>query len=305
MIDRLRREHLAQLKRLAVFAVVVDAGSLTGAGKRLGLAKSAVSRYVRELEDELGAPLLLRTTRKLQLTEDGQRVFADCERLVESAVLATHRVQQAGEALRGTLHIASQQAFGQAVVLPALRSFMRAHPELDVRLSFGDQMVNLVDHAVDLTFRVGAVGETAAYIAKKVYTARYRLFASEAFVQRHGVPKTPDELEQLDWVLHGLGPQPDRWTLQRGSQTWNLTVPSRLQANDSAALVAAAQAGLGVVGVLDFEGGSDDLGLVQLVPDCSVVPEIPVFALYPQRKFVPARVRAFLDHFEQYVDSVR
>ena len=291
--------HFARLKHLAVFAVVVDAGSFTKAGQRLGIAKSAVSRYVRELEEEVGVELLARTTRKLVLTEPGERFYVDCARFVEAAADSFDAVEPDAHLL-GSLHLGATQAFGRHVLLPAIDTFLQQHPRLSVQMSLDDRLVDLVAQGIDLSFRIGSPGTSPSYVARKIAVTRFELFASPAFAARHDLTRVKT-LERVLWVLSPLGPNPDVWTLRKGKRTTTVRTRSRLLTDSAEVAADAGERGMGIVGLPSFMRPRSDT-LVPVLSSWVIEPELPVFAVYPRRRFVSPRVRGFLDHLERYLD---
>lgn len=294
-MEQFRPAHFAKLKHLAVFAIVVDSGSFTKAGKRLRLAKSAVSRYVSELEEEVGVALLTRTTRKLVLTEAGQRFHVDCARLVEAATDSFDSVE-ADTHLLGSLHLGATQSFGSHVLVPAVKTFLDRHPRLSVQLSLHDRHVDLVSEGIDLSFRIGSPGTAPSYISRKIATMRFELFASPAFVDAHDL-STVAKLESLPWVLSSLGPAPNVWTFRKGRGSTSIQVETRLLTDSAESAVRAAELGMGLVGLPNFMR-PDGAKLVRVLPDHVVEPELPIYAVYPQRRFVSPRVSGFLAHLE-------
>lgn len=299
-MEQFRPAHFAQLKHLAVFALVVDSASFTKAAKRLGIAKSAVSRYVSELEEEVGVSLLRRTTRTLVLTGAGERFYSDCARFVEAAVDSFDSVEPDVHLL-GSLHIGTTYAYGRHVVLPAIHTFLGLHPKLSIQMSLNDRFVDLVTHGIDLTFRVGSAGHAPSYISRKIASTRYKLFASSAFLKEHKVTSL-QALERAPWVLSSLGPNPDSWTFRKGpnaKKTHTLRVQSRLMTDSAEVGVHAAQLGMGIVGLPDFMcGGEITDTLEEILPDYQVEGDLGIYAVYPRRKFVSPRVSGFLAHLE-------
>ncbi len=293
-----RPAHFTHLKHLAVFAVVVEAGSFTKAGARLGMGKSAVSRYVSELEEHVGVSLLRRTTRRLFLTDAGERFHAECARVAGAAVDAMASVETRSHLL-GSLHIGATYAFGRYVVLPSLNTFMAQHPELSVELSLNDRFVDLVAHGIDLSFRVGSPGHAPSYVSRRIGQMRYRLYASPRFLEERGPIKTPTQAAKVPWLLTQLGPNPDRWVFKRGKRSWPVRPPSRFRSDSAEVLVHAGELGMGLVGLPDFmsaeleAGGAD---LQRVLPKHQIEPDIPIYAVYPRRRFISPRVAGFLEH---------
>lgn len=297
-MQQFRPAHFARLKHLAVFAIVVDSGSFTNAGKRLGLAKSAISRYISELEEEVGVELLTRTTRTLVLTEPGERFYVGCARFVEAATDSFDAIEPDTHLL-GSLHLGATQAFGRHVLLPAVNTFLELHPRLSVQMSLHDRLVDLVAQGIDLSFRIGSAGTAPSYVSRKIATTWFELFASRDFVDAHDV-SSPAALESLPWVLSPLGPNPDSWTFRKGPTTTTIKVRTRLLNDSAEVAVHAGELGMGVIGIPDFMRPDSD-ALVPVLPDHQVEPELPVYAVYPRRRFISPRVSGFLAHLEQYL----
>lgn len=295
---KFRHAHFAQLKHMAVFAIVVDSGSFTKAGTRLGIAKSAVSRYVSELEERVGTSLLRRTTRRLHLTDAGERFFVECARLVEAAVDSVESIEP-GSKLVGSMCIGATVAHGQCVVVPAVQSFLELHPELDIRLDLSDRFVDLVEHGIDLAVRVGSRGPTPHYISRKIGVTRYRLFATQKLLDAHPPIATPADAERMPWVLGHNGPNPTVWEFRKGETSTVIDVRARCTISSISARVSAAELGMGLIGVPDFMV-TDDLAarFVELLADYQIEPEIPIYAVYPSGRFISPRVAAFVAHLE-------
>lgn len=292
-MDQFQPAHFARLKHLAVFATVVDCGSFTKAGKRLGIAKSAVSRYVSELEDSVGVSLLVRTTRKLVLTDAGQRFYVDCARMIEAATDSFDSVGP-NHHLLGSLHIGATAAFGRHVLVDAVKSFQELHPRLSVQMSLHARFVDLVEQGIDVSIRIGSAGHAPSYVTRKIGSMRFQLYASNAFAAEHDL-STPRKLERVPWVLSPLGPTPDQWTFRRGRRTWTITAQSQLLTDSAEVSVRAAEIGMGVTGLPDFMQRLPK-SLVRVLPQYVIEPELPIVAVYPQRRFVSPRVRGFLAH---------
>lgn len=300
-MEHFRPQHFSRLKHLAVFAMVAEAGSFTATAKRLGIAKSAVSRYVSELEEHLGVLLLRRTTRRLVLTETGERVLADSARLLEAAVDSFDAVA-ADAPLQGTLNIGATYAFGSHVVLPASQSFLEQNPDLSIHMSLNDRFVDLATHGIDLTFRIGSPGDVPSYISRKIGSMRFELFASPTYVRAHDL-STPLALERALWLLNPLKPAPDEWRLRRGDERCTIRVTSRLSSDSTEVAVEGARLGMGIVGIPSFMAPTGDDQLVAVLPEYEVEPELSIYAVYPRRKFVSPRVSAFLSHLERHAAS--
>lgn len=301
-MEQFQPAHFARLKHLAVFAIVVDSGSFTKAGQRLGLAKSAVSRYVSELEDEVGVELLTRTTRRLSLTEAGERFYVDCARFIEAATDSFDSIEAEAHLL-GSLHLGATQAFGRHVLLPAVKTFLERHPRLSIQMSLHDRHVDLVAQGIDLSFRIGSAGTAPSYVSRKIGTTRFELFASPRFVRDHDVSSVA-KLESLLWVLSPLGPNPDVWTFRRGRRTTTIRAQTRLLTDSAEVALHAGELGMGLVGVPNFMRPKKKT-LVPVLPEYLIEPELSIHAVYPRRRFVSPRVSGFLAHLEENLGASR
>ncbi|MEJ2129410.1 MAG: LysR family transcriptional regulator [Woeseiaceae bacterium] len=260
-----------RFEELQAFVAVVETGSFTAAADRLDAAKSAVSRRVSALEDRLGVQLLRRTTRRLNLTDTGRsfyehsaRILADLDE-AEAAVLQEH-----GE-LRGTLRIALPLSFGLHHMCEPVARFSRQHPRVHFDLDLNDRRVDLVQEGMDLALRIGRLSDSSL-IARKLFDARTVVCAAPAYLEKHGVPETPDDL---------------------------------LTASNGDFLEEAAKQGLGIVMQPTFIAGEAICNgeLVPILQDYEW-PVTPAYAVYPPTRHLSYRVRAFIDFLADYFSGV-
>ncbi len=293
---------MTNLPRLAIFATVVKAGSFTKAAQRLGIGKAAVSKQVQALEESLGVRLLNRTTRSLGLTATGERVFAHCEQLLEEAKSVSQLVEGQSEAPRGTLRIASPLDFGRKVLVPAVGELLENHPDLNVHLLFNDQIIDFVDAGVDVAVRIGFLRDSSL-IVKKLWMARYHLYASPEYVARHGAPKTPADTLKHPWMLLDMTASLDQWVFRSSEETCAITAPSRMRVDSSIGVVEAVCRGIGIAPFLDFLAAEEvsEGRLVRLLPDYTLDPDIHVYVSYAHRRFQPAKVHALIECLQRRV----
>jgi len=290
---------LQDLRGLLVFAHVVETRSFTKAAERLRLTRSGVSKHIAGLEAELGVQLLVRTTRKLALTEVGERVYASCARIAEDVESAreaalTHKTQVAGH-----LRIAAPMALGREYVLPLALAFLGKHGGATLELLLADAFADLVEDRIDVALRVGRVRE-ASLVARRLTTVRLMLCASPAYLLRYGNPKSPEALADHHFILHG-GMDPARLTMHRGKRSVTVLGRGRFSCGDGPAAALAAALGHGIVAVPDFEVGEALRSgkLVALLPDWRM-DELILHAVFPPRKHVPSRVRSFIDFLAEH-----
>ena len=282
---------------MRVFARVVEAGSFSAAGRQIGAAPSSVSRRIGELEDALGAQLFQRTTRKLSLTEAG-RLY--CERAtkilieVDEAKLA---VAQMGAAPSGILRLTVPTSLGRLHLVPALAALQARTPGVRVVLSVTDRLVDLVEEGVDVAVRVGHQRDSSL-IARKIGAARRLVCASPAYLRRAGVPATPADLAGHSCLTFRAHPGSNLWRFRGPGGTSDVRVSGTLFANDGETLASAARAGMGLIFVPNWLVGVDLRRgrLREVLPDYRAMPEAsPLYAVYPQQRHLPPKVRALVD----------
>lgn len=289
-----------QLKRMAVFAEVVAAGSLSGAARQLGMTPSAVSQHLRQLEDALGLALLHRSTRKLTLTEAGARYVEGCTAMVAAARAANQALEHHRDEPEGELRIAAPIGFGSvlATALAPLRNF----PKLSLHLLMDDALVDVIGERVDIAVRVATL-QDSSLVARKLGTLRAQLCASPAYLAARGWPQHPADLARHDW-LGGRPHTAAQELLQLHSndgQVARVQVTSRASATQVTALHSLCVAGWGISIVLsdDDRRALADGRLVPVLPDWRP-PDYDAYAITVRRGEQPAKVRHALDLLVQH-----
>jgi DNA-binding transcriptional LysR family regulator len=287
------------LNRLAVFVALVRAGSFTAAAEQLGLTKAMVSQHLAKLERELGATLLLRSTRRMSLTETGTRFHADCVRLLTDAEAAIERVGGNRDTPSGTLRITTSTDYGMAVVAPALASFCQLHPQVQVDLVISDRVSDLIAERFDLAIRVGWLRDSSMH-ATRLGGFRQLVVAAPAYLSVHGTPRRPDDLAALGWIAMSVLATPLRWTFVSSSgNRRSVRMRQVAQANNAAAVRAMVLAGAGVAVLPDYLAKEDIRSgrLVALLVQYRL-PQGGIHAVYPGKQ-PPAKVRGFIDHLRE------
>lgn len=284
------------LNRLAIFVAVVDAGSLTAAAERLGLAKTVVSTHMQRLESEVGANLLVRTTRRLSVTDAGRAFYDACRDIVRAAESALDAVSSDAGPLRGTLRVSVPIDYGALVVAPAVVALRDRHPELDVELVANDRVVDLVADNLDVAIRIGRLADSN-YRAVQLGTYEKWLVASPAFVARHGRPQDPDALAVLPFVMLSTLPRPQTVELEDvNGGTASVRCVAQVVSNTATACRAIVLAGGGFGLLTDFSTADDVAAgrLVRLLPAWRSAPA-GIHAVYPSTRLPSPKVRAFID----------
>jgi len=289
-----------QLKRMAIFAEVVAAGSLTAAARQLGMTPSAVSQHLRQLEQALGLALLHRSTRRLTLTEAGERYHAGCAAMVAAARSAEQALARLRDEPEGELRLAAPAGFGS--VLATALAPLRGYPRLTLRLLLDDALIDLIGERVDIALRIGVLADSSL-VARKLGSMARQLCASPAYLAERGWPAQPRDLLQHDW----LGSKPanagaDMLELQGpAGERETLRLEGRVQASQVTALHALCVAGWGIsLGVSDDDQKAlADGRLLPVLPGWRLA-DLPVYAVTPRRGEQPAKVRHALDVLALY-----
>ena len=285
---------LDALRGYYVFAHVAETHSFSRAAERLSITKSAVSKHVAQLEAELGVQLMVRTTRKLVLTEAGERVYEHCARLAGDLEAAHDAAQTAGSRIAGRLRITAPSALGSTYVVPVVTEFMSLQPELHVDLLFDDAYVDLLAERIDIALRVGQRSEQS-FVSRRIAKIEFLLVAAPAYVARRGAPRTPDELAAHEWIMHAPASSP-KLTLRKGRKTALAHMRGRLSSNIGPSNLAAALAGHGILLVPDFEVAEQlRSGSLQRLLPAWTIDQQPLSLVFPPRRHVLGRVRAFAD----------
>lgn len=275
---------------------VVDTGSITRAAQRLGIAKSAVSRRIAELERRLGAQLVTRTTRRLTITETGQAFYERCRRVLSDLSEAESSVADAHDDLSGTLRVAAPVTFGMMHLAPILTEFMQTHPGVTVDVDFSDRHVNLIEDQFDVAVRIARLSDSSL-IARRLCPIRQIVCASPGYLQRRGTPTAPADLAEHDCLRYSLDPQGRNWhyTGPDGA-AGEITVRAHAIASNGEFLRDAAIADQGIARLPTFMV-YDAIARGELVALLSQYHwfEIGLYALYPPTRRLARRVRAFVD----------
>ncbi|MBT3360198.1 MAG: LysR family transcriptional regulator [Rhodospirillales bacterium] len=283
------------LSALTIFARIAERQSFSAAARDLGLSKSAVSKKLAALESRLGARLLNRTTRRLSLTEAGAEFFERAQRILAELDEAEQAVTRLQVEPRGNLRVNAPMSFGILHMAPALADFMADHDELTVTLDLNDRLVDLVEEGYDVAVRIARMTDSSL-IARKLAPARLGVCASPDYWRKHGVPAHPRDLAGHNCLFYTYLAAQDQWAFRGPDGPFNVRVRGNLRANSGEALRAAAVAGLGIYfGPTFIVGDELRAGRLTTVLDEFVDPDLSIYAVYPHRQLVPAKVRVFVD----------
>ncbi len=241
-----------RLEAMSILLEAVESGSLSGAGRRLGMPLATVSRKISELEAHLKTRLVQRSARRLTLTDSGRSYVAACKRILEDVGEAERAASGEYSAPKGDLIITAPIVFGRLHVLPVAIAFLKAYPDINIKIVQADRLLNLLEEHVDLAVRIGELPDSGL-VAMKVGAIRRVTCASPAYFAERGAPQSPDELSAHDCVtFEGLA-SPDAWTFRIGGSDKPVAIRSRLVVNTAEAAIDAAIAGLGITRVLSYQ----------------------------------------------------
>lgn len=285
-----------QLDGMRMFVRVAELESFSRCAEQLGIPKATLSAAIRRLEEHMGTRLLQRTTRRVQLTTDGQLCYARCRDLLADMEEFDGLFRQAGQ-IAGQLRVDMPSRMARHLVIPALPGFLAAHPELQLMLSSTDRRVDLVREGFDCVVRVGAL-ESSSLVARPLGHYRQINCASAAYLAVHGVPESLADLARHRLVHYGSGPgrsEPGFEYLGEDGRPASLPMGASLTVNDSESYLAAARAGLGIiqmprVGVEELLASGE---LVSILPAWQAQP-LPIHALYAHRRQLAPRVQIFI-----------
>lgn len=282
---------------LLLYARVVDEGSFSRAAERMGLPKSTVSRRVAMLEAQLGERLLLRTTRKLTVTDFGRSVLQHARQVASEVEATTSLAQHRQAEPSGRLRVSMPGDFANVVLGSLLARFIAAHPAISLELDLSPRRVDLIGENFDLAIRMGDLPDDASLAARSLAVFSTSLYASPGYLQRHGAPSEPEALMEHDALrLLMRSGEPAPWILRCGEARWEGIPPGRATINSPDMLMRLARSDAGIAGLSDHYAESYVLNgeLIPVLPEWSL-PSSTAWGVFPGRRLMPARTRVFLD----------
>jgi DNA-binding transcriptional LysR family regulator len=281
---------------IEALVAVVEAGSFNAAGKRLGVAKSRVSRRISQLENRLGSRLLHRTTRRLTLTEAGRNFYQRAVQILAELDEAEQSVAAENTELRGTIKLAAPLTFGLRHLSGAITDFLDTHPAIELNLDLNDRNINLIEEGFDLAVRIGEL-QDSTLVVRRLGISRAITCASRAYLERYGEPAQPNDLHRHIGLQYSNLGYRQHWQYETPKGETVFAQPQiRIRANNGEALACAAIAGLGITTGPTFILGSylREGSLVSIMRDYRR-PAVGIYALYPPGRMLPRRIRVFSD----------
>ncbi|HEY2023148.1 LysR family transcriptional regulator [Paraburkholderia sp.] len=289
---------------METFVTVVDAGSFSAAARRLKLGQPAVSKAVAQLEERLGARLLLRSTRGLAPTEAGQRFYDHALRAIDEAEQAEQAVRESSEGLSGRLRIGAAVTFARLHVLPALKSFLDQHPNLSLDIVLDDRSVDLLGEGVDVALRMGALDDSTM-TARRIFTGRRLVVGTPSYFAQAGIPQTPVDLNRHQAIVYAVRGGGESWLFSRGDGADStVTLSGRISVNAAEGMRTAVLAHMGVAVASEWMFAPELAnGTVQAVLTDWTLPPIDLWAVFPSGRMATTKARAFVAFVEHLLNE--
>lgn len=294
------------INEMQVFARVVDSGGFSSAARSLSLSPSAVSKQITKLEDRLGVRLLTRTTRRLNLTEEGDAFYHRVKRILAEIDEAEQAVSISKAAPRGHLRVTCSVAFGETQVAPLLPEFLDRYPEVTFELMLSDGIVDLVEEGVDVAIRQGKLSNSAM-VARKLADNRRRICAAPSYVEKFGTPETPDDLYQHNCLGFAGHPYLNEWPFRlEDGKRQVVRASGNFSANNGESIYDLLMAGLGIARAAEFMVGKhlQEGTLIEVLGDYLEDEAAPIHIVYPDPRHLSPKTRAFIDYMVEKMTPV-
>ncbi len=293
--------QMNNLSNMQLFVKVVEEGSFSATARFLGIMPSSVSRQISHLEDELGARLFHRTTRKQSLTEAGQIYYQHALRIVNDIEEANHAVGQLVASPSGHLHVTVETDFAVSFIAPVLSEFFEKYPNVQIRFSMNTDNLDIVDSAIDLAIRFGHL-EDSGLIARKIATSSSAICASPDYLAKHGTPSHPNQLTQHNCLSFRTALGKNYWKFKDSEKTLDVPISGSLNANNLTFLRELALTGQGIIMIPSWmiQSALSKKHLVPLLDDFSLIPaSTPIHAVFAHNRHLAPKVRAFVDFLSE------
>ena len=288
---------MTPISDLEIFARVAAAGNMSAAGREMGLSPAVVSKRLSHMEERLGARLFQRTTRQLKLTETGEGYYARIVRILRDIDEAEAFVSQVSGKVAGTLRITAPIGFSRRHIAPYLPDFMREYPELSVEVMLRDDIIDIVGESVDVAIRIAELDDSSL-VARKLAPCRRVICAAPSYLERYGEPETLAELSEHNCLSQGYQ---HVWRLLGPNGPTSIRISPKLRCNSGDVLHEAQLSGMGIA-LRSTWAVNEDLksGRLKVVlPDYRELPGVAIYAVYPCRQYVPAKLKYFVDFLAQ------
>jgi DNA-binding transcriptional LysR family regulator len=295
------RRHVDRLAALEIFVQVVDTGSFSAVARRQRIGQPAISKAVVQLEQWLGVSLLLRSTRSVVPTEAGHIFYERAKRMVEEADEAVMAAQGSANGLSGKLRVSASICFGRLHVIPSLSAFLAEHPDLELELVLDDRYVDLVNEGVDVALRTGSM-PNSNMTGRRIAEGRRMVVATPAYLRRHGIPASPEELTSHQAIILTRGGGRDFFAFRKADSEVSVALQGRIKVTQAEGLREAVICGLGLAVAAEwlFSPELKSGKVVPILQDWSL-PPTRLSAIYPTGRLATAKARAFVSFIERYL----
>ena len=291
------------LARLRAFVQVFEAGGFSAAAREHGRSKALLSKYVTDLEDELGVRLMNRTTRTLSLTEAGEAYYSEVSQILTHLDDLDASITNQTAEPRGLLRVSAPRNFGEMTLSTALFAFLNDNPDVSIDLRLEDRFVDLVDEGIDVALRISLLPDSTL-IARKIADMPLKICAAPSVIAAHGTPTHPDALRNLPAIVDTNLANQSNWRFSEDGKTLTVHVGGRVRVNSPAAAAEAAAAGLGYVALPGYLADPlIEAGRLVPVLDAFLPPTPSLHAVYPHRRHLAGKVRALIDHLVAWFDA--
>ncbi|WP_210398299.1 LysR family transcriptional regulator [Motiliproteus sediminis] len=289
-----------KLTSMRVFCRVVARENFSQAARDLHISPAMVTKHIAALEEQLNVRLLNRTTRTVSTTEAGERYYHICRNMLADLEDAESSLAELGSRPAGTLKLTAPVDFGVLCLAPAIARYLALYPEVKIDISYQDKRVNLVEEGFDMAIRIGTLADSSL-VAQRIMPQRMFCCAAPAYIEQHGAPKLPAELRQHSCLTYTYSSTNNEWQFRREGDNQAVRVSGRLNANNGRAIVAAAVEGVGIIMKPEFmlRESLDNGQLVKILEGWEI-PSSNVYAVYPHRQYLPAKMSSFIGFLKEY-----
>ncbi len=285
---------MIDLAAMSLFVLAVEQGSLVAVARKKGISSAAVSKQLTKMEKDLGVQLLIRSTRCLELTEIGRHYYIQCQRVLEEAAEAHALISQMRSVPSGSLHVLSARHFAASYIIPHVESFLSEYPQIHLNLELGERIPDLQTERVDVIIGM-SVSASGDVIQRKIGNTSYVYCASPKYLESFGTPNKPEDLKKHRYITHSMRRPDDVVEFDDGK---SISVQPYIRVNDAQAMLEFALGGLGIVKLHRYVVQKHlEAGHLRELLIVENKKEIPIYVAYQQRRFVPSKIRCFIDFF--------
>lgn len=291
---------MPDLSQMETFVLTSELGSLAAVARKLDVSPAAISKQLTRLEEELGLQLLVRSTRRIELTEVGVNYCLQCRRILEEVEAASALILQVKAVPYGILKIVSGRHFATSYIVPHMKEFLLKYPEIELNLELAERVPDLNLEAIDVLIGM-SISATGDAIQKRIATTSYSFCASPDYLKEFGVPEKPDDLKHHRYITHSMR-KPDNELLFRDKEV--VTITPYIRVNDAQTMLNFALEGLGIVKLHHYVVKEYlERGSLQELLTTYNNSEIPIYVAYPQRRYIPSKTRCFIDFIVEKIKN--